>query len=235
MKQYFTSQFKLDKSPMEDRFDEYKQWLKHNKRYDKDIHIGTEWSRTFLGEPYMNELIANAIKKEEDNMSRIEYNKFFTNKPDIKVLYNGFTYDVHEFEMTQDAMYIEPTIRVTFQPSIRNILKTPADNRCTKCPPNDFSIDKVIFNGPATIVHWKDGTKTVVKCENEDNDPEKGLAMAIVKKVFGNKGNYYNTVRKALDNAEYYNQPVEPKFDIADLIIANLLGGHRKQEDDGNE
>ena len=45
-------------------------------------------------------------------------------------------------------------------------------------------IHKVIFNDPATIVLWYDGTKTVVKCGPEDKfDTEKGLAMAIVKKM----------------------------------------------------
>lgn len=43
-------------------------------------------------------------------------------------------------------------------------------------------IKKVIFNDPATIVFWKDGTKTVVKCqEGTKFDPEKGLAMAICR------------------------------------------------------
>ena len=52
-------------------------------------------------------------------------------------------------------------------------------------------IEKVIFNNPATIVYWHDGTKTVVKAQNgEPFDKEKGLAMAFMKKVCGNKGNY---------------------------------------------
>lgn len=52
-------------------------------------------------------------------------------------------------------------------------------------------IEKVIFNDPATVVYWKDGTKTVVKAQDgEPFDKEKGLAMAIVKKVYGNKGSY---------------------------------------------
>lgn len=60
-------------------------------------------------------------------------------------------------------------------------------------------IDKVVFNDPATIVFWKDGSKTIVKCgENESFDPEKGLAMAIAKKSFGNQGNYYNQIKKWL-------------------------------------
>lgn len=64
------------------------------------------------------------------------------------------------------------------------------------------TIEKVIFNPPATIILWADGTKTVVKCQSdglseiEPFDPEKGLAMAFMKKMLGNKGNYYNTIDK---------------------------------------
>ena len=47
-------------------------------------------------------------------------------------------------------------------------------------------INKVIFNNPATIVLWNDGTKTVVKRQKGERwDKEKGLAMAIVKHVCG--------------------------------------------------
>ena len=49
-----------------------------------------------------------------------------------------------------------------------------------------LNIRKVIFNDPATIVFWLDGTKTIVKkADDEPWDPEKGLAMAIIKKYFG--------------------------------------------------
>ena len=59
-----------------------------------------------------------------------------------------------------------------------------------------FGIKKVIFNNPATIVLWEDGTKTVVKVHEGDvYDPEKGLAMAISKKALGNKYDYYNTFK----------------------------------------
>lgn len=57
-------------------------------------------------------------------------------------------------------------------------------------------IKNVIFNPPATIVFWQDGTKTVVKATNELYDPEKGLAMAIAKRALGNQGNYYNVIKK---------------------------------------
>ena len=61
-------------------------------------------------------------------------------------------------------------------------------------------IKKVIFNKPAVIVMWKDGTKTVVKAQGKSRyDKEKGLAMAIAKKALGNEGNYYNEFRKWLE------------------------------------
>ena len=64
-------------------------------------------------------------------------------------------------------------------------------------------IKNVIFNDPATIVFWGDGTKTVVKCQDGDEfDPEKGLAMAIAKKAYGNKGSYCNKLKKWLPKEE---------------------------------
>ena len=60
-------------------------------------------------------------------------------------------------------------------------------------------IKDVIFNKPATIVIWADGSKTMVKCgEGDIYDLEKGLAMAIVKKAYGNKGNYNDIFKKWL-------------------------------------
>lgn len=58
-------------------------------------------------------------------------------------------------------------------------------------------IKKVIFNDPATIVFWKDGTKTVVKCmEDETFDPEKGILVAMYKKMSGDKPNYFKEIKK---------------------------------------
>ena len=60
-----------------------------------------------------------------------------------------------------------------------------------------FEIKKVIFNPPATVVIWQDGTKTVVKCSGNDTfDPEKGLAMAIVKKIYENNNSFHKIFKK---------------------------------------
>lgn len=72
------------------------------------------------------------------------------------------------------------------------------------------TIKDVIFNDPATIVMWSDGTKTVVKAEGEDFDPEKGLSMAISKKNLGNKYDYYNTFKHWLKKY-YKDHPTQEK------------------------
>lgn len=63
----------------------------------------------------------------------------------------------------------------------------------------NLHITNVIFNDPATIVFWSDGTKTVVKTRGNDKfDPEKGLAMAISKKHMGNADGWYKDFKKWL-------------------------------------
>ena len=65
--------------------------------------------------------------------------------------------------------------------------------------PTNLKIEKVIFNNPATIVMWNDGTKTVVKAQEGDGwDMEKGLAMCIAKKTIGLK-NFYKAYNEAVD------------------------------------
>ena len=60
------------------------------------------------------------------------------------------------------------------------------------------NIKNVIFNNPATIVFWSDGTKTVCVCSKEDTyDPEKGLALCVMKKtLYDNKGYIFNNARE---------------------------------------
>ena len=77
-------------------------------------------------------------------------------------------------------------------------VKKPVDSFETKQSTNRrVKIKDVIFSDPATVVFWNDNTKTVVKTRGgEKYDKEKGLAMAIVKKITGNTGNYYNIFKE---------------------------------------
>lgn len=69
---------------------------------------------------------------------------------------------------------------------------------------------KVIFSGPATTILWKDGTKTTVKCQDEDVwADDVGIAMCYLKKMLGNKGNFNNIFRKAMKVAEVQTKKEE--------------------------
>ena len=102
--------------------------------------------------------------------------------------------------------------------------------------PNPFllpAIKAVYFNDPLTCVIWEDGVKTFVKNVDGESkyDKEKALAMAISKRAFGNKYNYYKIFEKhhAIDHV--YNGPIMPDTifdDIASHI--NELNKDAKDE-----
>lgn len=58
-------------------------------------------------------------------------------------------------------------------------------------------INKVIFNDPATIIFWTDGTKTVVKCQEGDTySKEIGFKTAYLKKMLGNDNTFNKEINK---------------------------------------
>ena len=59
---------------------------------------------------------------------------------------------------------------------------------------------KVIFSNPATIVMWRDGTKTVVKCqEGEKFDEYTGFCIAFTKKFLDTN----SKIKSIVENAEH--------------------------------
>lgn len=62
-----------------------------------------------------------------------------------------------------------------------------------------FEIEKVVYNNPATIVWFADGEKVVVKACNEPFDKEKGVAMAIARKIYPHRGNFKRIVESGKD------------------------------------
>ena len=62
-----------------------------------------------------------------------------------------------------------------------------------------LNVSKIIFNPPATIVFWEDGTKTVVKCSAEDEFSEYyGFLVALGKKVYENN----SQIKKLIDKKQ---------------------------------
>lgn len=63
-------------------------------------------------------------------------------------------------------------------------------------------VKKVIYNfknpeKPATIVFWDDGTKTVVRCNEEEFTREGGIAQCYLKKILGSRGNIQKLIESA--------------------------------------
>lgn len=117
----------------------------------------------------------------------------------------GFTYFKPRFKLSEPEERINfeftpsPAIMNYIQNDILAIRELNERRRKERMVPE---IDRVIYNNPATIVLWKDGTKTVVKAQDEAFDEEKGLAMAIAKKVYGNNGRYFDKLKKHLPKIE---------------------------------
>jgi hypothetical protein len=62
------------------------------------------------------------------------------------------------------------------------------------------AVKKVIFNDPATIIIWANGTKTVVRCQEGDvYDKKTGLLLCLAKRLFGNEGEFNKVIKKWLD------------------------------------
>lgn len=89
-------------------------------------------------------------------------------------------------------------------------------------------VREIRYNGPATIVFWEDNTKTVVKVQpgEEYYDPDKAFAMAVCKKLFGNKFNRHLTkAQKAYEKSceeEYDKQAKEFIKDPVKVICCHL-------------
>jgi hypothetical protein len=115
-------------------------------------------------------------KKEYDIMDIAE----------VRVVVGNKVYVPRCVDWTQSAFeYPQIELEVDLNPQNVSSIKSPENP----------TIKNVIFNPPATIVFWSDNTKTVVKAYGEDYDPEKGFAIAISKKLLGNRYEYYNTFK----------------------------------------
>lgn len=121
--------------------------------------------------------------KEEENMNYFDYNKESRIQSKYKEWLNG------KWGLDKPV--------TDYDKAAWNSQKYKDDERHKKIRSMEFvlGIQKVKFQNPATIVFWDDGTKTVVKCQKGDTfDPEKGLAMAIIKKKVGDNQGYFNKI-----------------------------------------
>lgn len=167
------------------------------------------------------------LDEYDRNVAKFEalQNKF---KPGYTVKYTGNAYN-HLRNEIGVVKYVKlnhagtPLVAVSYKnekydycldPKYLNVIKS------VKRIKNEFTIRKVIFNNPATIVFWNDDTKTVVKCGKRDTfDCEKGVAMAIAKKALGNTKDYYKEIKKFLPKEEERKKSLASDEELINLVL----------------
>lgn len=152
-------------------------------------------------------------------IKRVSIYPGLTDRTDIKIERERIVLDRFSHPIARDVQ--ERTLYVN-KPFYFEV--TPKDLKIYEKPPvPGFEIEKVIFNGPATIIKWKDGTKTVVKCQAGDVfDYEKGLAMCFTKKALGNKCDFNNVLRKHIPADSY---GVYQMFERLGKVLVNSFYG----------
>lgn len=77
-------------------------------------------------------------------------------------------------------------------------------------------ITNIKFNGPATIVFWSDGDKTIVKCgEGDVMDYEKGIALATMKKFLGtnkSKSNFNDILKQWVPDTSHFEMDLKENW-----------------------
>ena len=103
------------------------------------------------------------------------------------------------FEVQSELIFLANMVDLIYDDSLMQLKSLSNYTYRIKSVKEKVEIKKVIFNGPCTIVSWSDGDRTIVRCNSEDFDKEKGLAMAITKKFLGtnkSKSNYNDIFKK---------------------------------------
>ncbi len=173
---------------------------------------------------FVNNKIEAAVTKGENNMNmNTVYNDLVRGRNACLVTDNGkvpvkienitSSYEYGSTKIEFEGRMLTPTLSDIIDRRVTSVMNKPT----TKLP----GIKTVHFSGPVTVVIWEDKTKTVVRCNNENVDYEKGLAMAIAKKAFGtNKSgsNYYDIFKKWLpeDKEEVTEEKAEKPVEVVE-------------------
>lgn len=134
------------------------------------------------------------------------------NQLDMRVIYDLVS------EKTHATMHNVPESDMT-------LVKRPTQQKEKLTMDNRYKVKKILYNGPATIVYWADGEKTVVKCMESDTfDPMAGFCAALAKRVYGSTG----AVKQIIKASNYEDSQALPfqgesVKDIATRAMGMLL------------
>lgn len=126
--------------------------------------------------------------KEDLTPEYLSWNKYEKSNGRILLEYREPVYIPFELTERRNAMPTKDFIETTFKFCFDDSILKP-------------HIDHVKFNGPATIVFWKDGTKTVVKHDGKGRkDKRQAILYAFIRKIYG-EGKPYNNILNEIEEA----------------------------------
>lgn len=131
--------------------------------------------------------------------------------------------------------------------------KEPEKKNETKAPhyvPHAYKVKRIIYNDPATIVFWNDGTKTVVKRgPAETFNKYTAFCAALAKKMYGNNSRVNKIVNEGEDQTSKnhtknlaeqilhlrYKQhmsvaKIAAKLDISEGTVSDIIQANKKGE-----
>lgn len=118
-------------------------------------------------------------------------------------------------EITHSTLHNVPEGDIT-------LVKRPTQKKEKPTMDNRYKVKKILYNGPATIVYWADGEKTVVKCMDTDTfDPMAGFCAALAKRVYGSTG----AVKQIIKASNYEDSQALPFKDESVKDIATRAMG----------
>ena len=116
-------------------------------------------------------------------------------------LIEGATYKIVADGVTTYASPVKICSIVSTRPNFGGVIREITTVEIVTAPPRPKANVKFIINKEKgiTVAIWKDGSKTIVKCQpGETFDAEKGIAMCFVKRTFKNRGCYNDWLREVL-------------------------------------
>lgn len=115
----------------------------------------------------------------------------YDNQLIIKGMATEIEHDVHNNESDIHLVVPEDTMDALAGRLVQSRRQRMALNSMYGIPTFRPMPKKVIYNYPATIVFWDDGTKTVVKHhKGEMPDLDTAIAYAVCKKIYGNMSRF---------------------------------------------
>lgn len=190
--------------------------LKQVKLYQYITTSNPYWDKQFT------EYIQNDVSITQQIYNKIRKDLF--NMKNVYIVVGDSAYPVYDAHIAQPItgegfqnIHASANISPFTKRGISSLMKSSI--KIAEIP----TITNVIYNNPATIVMWSDGTKTVVRADGEKYDPEKGLAMAMCKKHAGNKRDYYHTFLHWLKKApkKEYKSEVETAYGLLNGVLSN--------------